>query len=791
MANKTVYPFGTGGRLPSSIGLVNDLKTGGVDKALTAQMGKEIGDAILVSQALDVSGATKLDWIINPANLWGSGNGKCSLIRVIPGKTYTITNDNANELNTAIAPLAQSSPGSAGSSPVFASGYSARIVVNYGTSMTITMPSDAQTLYVLREQSSGDDCSPSVSTLDANIQTRKLSVPFDVPGWVARANGIVTKSDSLLTTGLIKIDDNAVYEVYGVFGSSAGLAVFYDENRDYLDYFDETGLTSPAHVTLSKKDGSIPSGAAYMRVQGELTGSYCVAIGAEEKEETGWKELPITTLVNMTTNSGGLYQDSTTRVSVASTYAVPHPGATLKFKMPPFIGCWIYSGHNQSGASINFSNSNGWFHDGDEFTFLEGDIYFRFVFGYRNHIPFQSGDTNYDLSVADITAFVQEGKLAIYYKENEDVVLANTDCEKYVRAAMRKFTNVRADDADLDVFPMLLHTSDIHGDVIRTKRFMDYADSLGVDASLISGDMAAYRGHDRVYFVNNLDSHSKTPTFICMGNHDSGKFGDFATAEGQYNSVMKVLMERYECETNSEETYPTYYYKDFTAKRIRLISLNLYEEGRKYATSTNCFISKKQIDWLIATLASTPANYGVVLMYHSPESEIEKDVNRGAFYQDSVASDYQSDSITGGPIVKIIDAFITKSAVSGSFTQTNNSDQTVTVSYSADFSSLNSGVEFVAHICGHEHCDFIGYYAAGSERQLVLNVTCGCCLYGTDYLGLAHLSDLPRGGVGVTQDSFNFYAIDRARGVVKVARIGSNTNFDGQDRKFAVMPYKD
>lgn len=42
MANKTVYPYGTEGRLPSSIGLIDDLDTGGVDNALTAQQGKVI-----------------------------------------------------------------------------------------------------------------------------------------------------------------------------------------------------------------------------------------------------------------------------------------------------------------------------------------------------------------------------------------------------------------------------------------------------------------------------------------------------------------------------------------------------------------------------------------------------------------------------------------------------------------------------------------------------------------------------------------------------------------------------
>lgn len=46
MANSTIYPYGQNGELPSNIGLVNDLITGGVDKALTAEMGKIIGESL-------------------------------------------------------------------------------------------------------------------------------------------------------------------------------------------------------------------------------------------------------------------------------------------------------------------------------------------------------------------------------------------------------------------------------------------------------------------------------------------------------------------------------------------------------------------------------------------------------------------------------------------------------------------------------------------------------------------------------------------------------------------------
>ena len=46
MANTTVYPYGVGGSLPTSIGIINDLTTGGADKALSAAAGKSLSDQI-------------------------------------------------------------------------------------------------------------------------------------------------------------------------------------------------------------------------------------------------------------------------------------------------------------------------------------------------------------------------------------------------------------------------------------------------------------------------------------------------------------------------------------------------------------------------------------------------------------------------------------------------------------------------------------------------------------------------------------------------------------------------
>lgn len=74
MANSTVYPYGTGGSLPSSIGLVNDLKTGGVDKALTAQMGKEIGDLIGIASPVDLSQFTEQNCSLGGSAWYNSSN---------------------------------------------------------------------------------------------------------------------------------------------------------------------------------------------------------------------------------------------------------------------------------------------------------------------------------------------------------------------------------------------------------------------------------------------------------------------------------------------------------------------------------------------------------------------------------------------------------------------------------------------------------------------------------------------------------------------------------------------
>lgn len=91
MANTTVYPYGTGGSLPSSIGLVNDLETGGVDKALTAAQGKFLGDFLFgKNESVNLSSITVSDYSLGSASDWSGLKGTHIVVPVVEGERYTL-----------------------------------------------------------------------------------------------------------------------------------------------------------------------------------------------------------------------------------------------------------------------------------------------------------------------------------------------------------------------------------------------------------------------------------------------------------------------------------------------------------------------------------------------------------------------------------------------------------------------------------------------------------------------------------------------------------------------------
>lgn len=92
MANKTIYPYGVGGQTPSGIDIVDDLTTGGRDKALSAEQGKELAQYVFIGSgsygdAYDASKGSTINfpWLLEDTDeegntikkmIWHVGNRK-------------------------------------------------------------------------------------------------------------------------------------------------------------------------------------------------------------------------------------------------------------------------------------------------------------------------------------------------------------------------------------------------------------------------------------------------------------------------------------------------------------------------------------------------------------------------------------------------------------------------------------------------------------------------------------------------------------------------------------------
>ena len=157
MANKTVYPYGTGGSLPSSIGIINDLKTGGADKALSAEQGKVLGNLLLRDTEPDLSTFYHYARWINNSNKWekqGSNEHfQCLLIPIDGVVSFRCTADGGD---CTFAFLKTDSRVD-GETPDFADGYTAKFYLLNGNTQEYQVPGDARFLYVFATLTAGTD----------------------------------------------------------------------------------------------------------------------------------------------------------------------------------------------------------------------------------------------------------------------------------------------------------------------------------------------------------------------------------------------------------------------------------------------------------------------------------------------------------------------------------------------------------------------------------------------------------------------------------------------------------
>lgn len=178
MANQTVYPYGTGGSLPASIGIINDLKTGGADKALSAEQGVVLNGKIERLVPIDFDGKAYHigSGVITGTGVWSGSNASHESVelQVKPGQKYRLT---ANATNTSFYAFFKTfSPQSQGNAPDYSSGYTNRISVNAGTTVYFSIPEDTYFLYICFANQGTDQKPQSLYLFETTVEPIKEQI---------------------------------------------------------------------------------------------------------------------------------------------------------------------------------------------------------------------------------------------------------------------------------------------------------------------------------------------------------------------------------------------------------------------------------------------------------------------------------------------------------------------------------------------------------------------------------------------------------------------------------------
>lgn len=510
-------------------------------------------------------------------------------------------------------------------------------------------------------------------------------------------------------------------------------------------------------------------------------------------------------------SSDHVYHDSC--VLMRDVITVPYEGTKIRLKVPDNIYVFVYSGDR--GDMIDTKVAGGPFGNGDVIEIPKMCYSLQFM---RNNDVSHEYTSNsswykYPLLPEEISEMIANGDIQLLYenKDDDNILSRNHEAEKILKSLQHTGAEVASGGIgiqDLHNLPIITHTSDAHGDAYRLRNFYEFSDFIEADYAAITGDMVNRVGADNCRYMYELDNTYKTKMLFSIGNHDAEVANAADTPNKLYNLYLKELHEKYNYECPyiesvvDEETvnlYRPYYYIDDTKYGLRFISLCVHDLGCD--TSNARFdnsITEFQINWLINTLANTPEGYGVIILYHDPEKKVINEANNKFMQSGLTVSNYKSwlewsrMTFTDGimPITHIVNGFIRHESGGGSY----KNDTSALINYEFDFSNITTQ-KFICHVCGHEHADAVGYYVGfdgsveGKNKQIILSVPCTQANYDPNGAVHASLCDVPRGGVGLTQDCFNCYVIDKENELIHIVRVGSNLAYGNRDRDYMSISY--
>ncbi len=307
-----------------------------------------------------------------------------------------------------------------------------------------------------------------------------------------------------------------------------------------------------------------------------------------------------------------------------------------------------------------------------------------------------------------------------YVKHEIDALNDQYILENYIST-----NNARHICNDAGVPLTLLHISDLHGDTGALKRITDYLSNYGtlVDDAICTGDMVPNT-------ATAIESWWDSGVMTCIGNHDAASYDSSNGYDWDALSMAdRVAYYISPFEANWDivrESGKSYYYKDYTTQKVRLIVMDsqVYIANGADATAQNTWLTNLLSD-------AITNNMHVVIAIHAPKGG--SPVEQCSFSKYGRTNMVElGDSFTPQAVVDIVESAIT------------------------------SGLHFVGYIVGHNHQDYI--YKA-TDKQLGFCITCAAVAQKAQWTG----SDQHRSGI---EDAYNLVTIDTANTLVKIVRGG-------------------
>ena len=316
----------------------------------------------------------------------------------------------------------------------------------------------------------------------------------------------------------------------------------------------------------------------------------------------------------------------------------------------------------------------------------------------------------------------------VYATCNEVKSIGVFDYNSYDENLIRLYNMQKAVKAGWKVPFTLLHFSDIHADSENMERITQYKKTFQmlIDDIIHTGDMVESKVN-----ATSFDFWSSVPysaeVLNVIGNHDIWYEDGFThNANYPYVTYFKPYIDNNSWGTivqpsNAEANNLCYYYKDYAAKKVRLIVLDY----SKYDTNA--------VSWFTSALADAKTNeYHVIVAIHYTPT-MKEEFNTGF----NIGSDrYQP--IGGG--------------IAAAFT-------------SAVENYIQDGGNFVCWLCGHQHRDYCGV-AGTNTRQVVISIDCAKLDNGIDTRYRAKNTR--------SQDAFNMLSVNTNTRTIQVFRIGND-----------------